>query len=50
MSRYRLSRQADDDLDGLADHLGRQDPFWAVRVLEATKLSINRGIHAPFFC
>ena len=35
MSRYRLSRQADDDLDRLADELGRQDPGWAVRVLDA---------------
>ena len=40
MSRYRLSRQADDDLNGLADHLGRQDPAWAVRVLD--------GLHATF--
>jgi toxin ParE1/3/4 len=40
MSRFRLSRQADADLDQLADELGQQDPGWAVRVLD--------GLHATF--
>lgn len=35
MIRYRLSRQADEDLDAIADYLGGRSPEAALRVLEA---------------
>ena len=35
MIRYRLSRQADQDLDEIAEYLGERSPEAAVRVLEA---------------
>jgi len=35
MSRYRLSQQADRDLEEIADYLGERNPAAAVRVLEA---------------
>jgi len=40
MRTYRLARQADADLDELADYLGERDPVWVVRVLE--------GLHEAF--
>ena len=40
MIRYRLSRQADKDLDEIATYLGERSPSAAVRVIEA--------LHDPF--
>ncbi len=35
MGKYRLSNQADADLDGIAEYLGRKSPVNAERVLGA---------------
>ena len=40
MAQYRLARQADADLDEITDDLAKQDPAWAVRVLD--------GLHKAF--
>lgn len=34
MSRYRLSRQADADLDSIAEYIARENPDAALHVLE----------------
>ncbi|MEZ6059361.1 MAG: type II toxin-antitoxin system RelE/ParE family toxin [Planctomycetaceae bacterium] len=41
MSRYRLSRQADDDLEAIADWIARQNPAAADKVLDALLGSIR---------
>ena len=48
MSRCRLSHQADEDLDAIADYLAEQSTDAAVRVVEAVERTFVRLAGSPF--
>jgi len=47
MSRYRLSQQADRDLEKIADYLGERSPAAAARVLEALHQTFTLLVKSP---